>query len=846
MALLLALAGTSLFASTAVAKRPVGATQISRAKALAGHVPKKSWARSKRARVLRQATLALRSLKRRRTCQGLSQSERFRGGLRDSRNWKRHTVPTRRLKKPLRLLAFAGKRLLKKAGPRCAIPVKRSRAVRRHRGGRITPKVTPPTDRPEQGGGAEDEEEGFDLKQGKLRTPRSLGRPADVDPDPHLTASAAFRPLSQAAADDAFTFFRNTDLGVPTVQSYPMEPTSAEGGGVVWYTGNSMVALSTNAGLTFSYFNPSNVLPDDGLAFCCDQVVSYDSKNGFFVWESQYWCAAGTTSPPDTTCKKDGHGPNRIRFAIATPDDLIRYAANPKDAWTYWDVTPKDLKLPAGAWFDRSDMSIDDWYVNWTVDTLESGKVRSILARYPLEAFRRRPASVRWFYETDTNARFAVAQGRHDGTIFVSANSQSQFRIFSWERAADKLFRHDVNHTTVPMYALGATGADGANWLSRQAIFPGSPDSATVSGDTLYVATTTGRAYCKSKCDGASPELQPSPPFAHPSVYVGQFDVNSWKSSGEEWLWRPDTAYAWPALATDRAGDVGIAMHSAAAGGNPEPVAGFLTPARELVTALTAVGDPLTGDYYSLRPGRTKRSFVTTSATFSGAPPAYHWNYIEFGYGPSPYVSPPTVGIDKPAELERYTIGDLATFSAVGQDRVDGKLPESAFVWSYDGAEFARGTSVASHLEAAAGIHTITVTATNADGASSTAQVHIRVKPPAVPGAPIVHILSPADGGSLCATATDGIGEFRTVQFTASAVDPSSPPGPLTYTWTDSINGAPAQTVSSALSPALNLHLPNNNGRSATHDLSLRVTNSTGSNSDEVRVTIRTSVDCVS
>ena len=172
--------------------------------------------------------------------------------------------------------------------------------------------------------------------------------------------------------------------------------------------------------------------------------------------------------------------------------------------------------------------------------------------------------------------------------------------MFTWERAADKMFRHDPDHSTVPEYNVGETGADGANWLSRQAIFPGSPDAATVADDSLYIATTTGRAVCTSKCDTASPVLKQL--YPHPAVYIAQYDVDTLKLLDEDTIWRLDTAYALPALSTDRAGDVGIGLRAAAAGANPAPVAGFLTPTKELSLALTAIGDPLVGDYYSSVP----------------------------------------------------------------------------------------------------------------------------------------------------------------------------------------------------------------------------------------------------
>jgi len=73
------------------------------------------------------------------------------------------------------------------------------------------------------------------------------------------------------------------------------EPTAARGRDVVWFTGNSSVAYSLDRGRSFTILDPSTVLPDAGLGFCCDQEVAYSPSANLFVWLSQYWC---TVVPP--------------------------------------------------------------------------------------------------------------------------------------------------------------------------------------------------------------------------------------------------------------------------------------------------------------------------------------------------------------------------------------------------------------------------------------------------------------------------------------------------------------------------------------------------------------------
>ena len=129
------------------------------------------------------------------------------------------------------------------------------------------------------------------------------------------------------------------DLGAPRPDdAEALRADGAIGKNVVWYTSNRaekghlMVALSTNYGHTFRYLDPSTIVPDWGLGFCCDQQVAYSAKYNVFVWVLQYDCAAGTSKPRDRGLQRraparTGSGsrsplprPERVRLgAVETP-----------------------------------------------------------------------------------------------------------------------------------------------------------------------------------------------------------------------------------------------------------------------------------------------------------------------------------------------------------------------------------------------------------------------------------------------------------------------------------------------------------------------------------------------
>jgi hypothetical protein len=226
--------------------------------------------------------------------------------------------------------------------------------------------------------------------------------------------------------------------------------------------------------------------------------------------------------------------------------------------------------------------------------------------------------------------------------------------------------------------------------------------------------------------------------------------------------------------------------------------------------------------------------------------PALHWQYFEFGYGPSPYVSPPTVAITYPDELYAFVAGsgEDPYFIADARDPVDGLLPPSAYRWTLDGRRLARRGFALDVSENTIGVHTITVTVRNGDGRSASDTLHFRVKAPPTPGAPIVRITTPADGASYCTNAEDAGGEYIALQMGATATDPSTPPGPLTYAWTDSIDGGGRVSVATSLAPVLKLYLRAGQ-RTTSHDLQLTATNGTGSTAEDVRVYIRDPLQCL-
>ena len=90
---------------------------------------------------------------------------------------------------------------------------------------------------------------------------------------------------------------------------------------------------------------------------------------------------------------------------------------------------------------------------------------------------------------------------------------------------------------------------------------------------------------------------------------------------------------------------------------------------------------------------------------------------------------PPAVSIASPADGATFTVGDSIEFQGTANDAENSRLAAGSLVWTSSTAgEIGRGTSF-SRNDLSIGAHEITLTATDADGATSSASRVIRIEP---------------------------------------------------------------------------------------------------------------------
>jgi hypothetical protein len=138
---------------------------------------------------------------------------------------------------------------------------------------------------------------------------------------------------------------------------------------------------------------------------------------------------------------------------------------------------------------------------------------------------------------------------------------------------------------------------------------------------------------------------------------------------------------------------------------------------------------------------------------------------------------PATPAITSPTDGSDHVAGAAVAFAGTAADPEDGPLTGASLVWTSDvDGEIGQGTSF-DRADLAIGDHVITLTATDAAGASSSASVSISIL-----GAPVVTIDAPTTGSTF--------GTGQSITFTGSAEDPED--GALTgasLVWTSDVDG---------------------------------------------------------
>ncbi|HME25829.1 MAG TPA: hypothetical protein VKI44_31600 [Acetobacteraceae bacterium] len=376
-----------------------------------------------------------------------------------------------------------------------------------------------------------------------------------------LTPGQANRPLSfdsggAGAGDDPVVFgtFTNSGSIASPASTVAADISGAESGSVVLATGNWYILYSFDGGSSFTTLDPTTVFDNtaDG-GFCCDQIVQYAPSIDRFIWLMQFSSGAD--------------GKNRLRIAAASPESVHSSKCT---SWTYWDLTSDALGVVTTAadaalanpihWLDYPNMSIGTNYLYVSVDNVGSGGASPptggrIVVRIPLsEIAAGGTINYRYTHWQDAGLAYAghVTQNTGDEAYWGGHRNNSTMQAFSWNENSTSYFWRDVSVINWPNGTLASTGASGANWLQKAASFPNAGViGATRRGNEVWFA------WMASSGTGAPGGFN----FPNANVQVVKIDPSdNYKRIDQFSIWNNDYAFAYPALATNDQGEVGIAL----------------------------------------------------------------------------------------------------------------------------------------------------------------------------------------------------------------------------------------------------------------------------------------------
>jgi|GEM_PF-583773 len=330
-------------------------------------------------------------------------------------------------------------------------------------------------------------------------------------------------------ADSDFVFFENNDIGTagaPTNQrSYVNEPSVANNGRCVFYSGNWYASLSVDGGKTFQYINPYTAFGwPAGQNFCCDQVVIYDPSRDCLFWLLQ--------------STQDGSTNNIHKIAVANSFSDIE-----NQVWYTYDFNAQHFGAADGSWLDFPDLVLGKNYLYHTANYIGPNS-SAVIARYPLDAlstgsgfgfgYIAEPWPDKWVFR-------AVQGATTSTTMYWAAhNSTNSIRIYRWNEGNGNYAWDNVAVSGWDDGTRHAAGPDGKEWLNH---FPSA--GGYILGAWMTKGTL-GFMWCADE-DAAHP---------YPFVRVARFNQSDRTLINEPDIWWNNFAWAFPSVNVNGRGDI--------------------------------------------------------------------------------------------------------------------------------------------------------------------------------------------------------------------------------------------------------------------------------------------------
>lgn len=345
------------------------------------------------------------------------------------------------------------------------------------------------------------------------------------------TGSPSEAGFADPRAPGDFVFFRNTALNDTATNDSTSqrsnEPSVGVNGRVAFYSGNFYASVSADGGETWSYVNPSDNFPSDGVpdpvnnGFCCDQIVYYERTRGTMFWLLQYSADSNT---------------NTQRLAVASSQQDV---AN--NAWFLYDWSPASFGFSAsGFWLDFPDLSTSDNYLYLTSNVFQIGSgstSTAVIARFPLDELSQGQGFT-YNYLVTGRPGLRCTHGATSTMYFGAHNSNTSIRIYRWPESSGTVSWDDVSHSAYNTGTMTAPGPDGLDW-------------AGFADSRILAAFRAGGelGFMWNSAQGGS--------FPFPHVRVVTFLESDRSLDGEGQIWNSNHAWLYPSVHTDDRGHLG-------------------------------------------------------------------------------------------------------------------------------------------------------------------------------------------------------------------------------------------------------------------------------------------------
>ncbi len=440
------------------------------------------------------------------------------------------------------------------------------------------------------------------------RTPHGLKQPS-----PHARILDADDPSADDHPDPVvfFKYDPSGQVGPKTFTNAADISGADSRRDVVLLSGNWYCDYSVDGGATFTRTDPTTIFPP-GLAngFCCDQIVTYVPSIDRFVWFMQH--------------TKDATG-GAFRVAVASTSAIV---ADFTSAWTYWDFRASDFALGTDD-MDYPDLSFSDTFLFLSTDGL--GTKGRLVARIPLKDLAA-GGTIGFQYTDPTKATTAwgahLIQGSGDGAYWAGHKDNATIQLFSMPDSGSTYAATDVGVATWPNGTLSSVGPNGNDWLQKENSFPDfAVTGGTRDGNRLWLAWTASTGN-----DGHGGFT-----FPNTHVRVAEIDLASQHTVNEIQIWNPDYAFAYPALARNARGEIGIVLGWGGAHNDADAAVGILG---DYVVWYRNGSDITTlrwGDYVTVRPAQRNEGLFAGFGYYTRTDPTnatrcyYNPYYVLFG-----------------------------------------------------------------------------------------------------------------------------------------------------------------------------------------------------------------------